>query len=70
MKEDFKMPFYEYICEACGRDFVLLQAVSAKVEDTECPYCNQKKAKKQVSRFSSSGSGAGCGTGGFSWGGG
>ncbi len=65
------MPFYEYKCEGCNKDFVLLQSMTAKVEDTVCPYCNGKKAKKLVSKFSSSGSsGAVCSTGGHSWGGG
>ncbi len=64
------MPFYEYVCEHCGKDFVLLQSLSAKAEDTVCPYCNEKKAKKMVSKFASPG-GASCGSGsGFSWGGG
>lgn len=65
------MPFYEYVCEACGRDFVLLQSVTAKAEDTVCPYCDARKAKKIVSKFSSYGSGSVCSpSGGFSWGGG
>ncbi|HAS53783.1 MAG: hypothetical protein A2X56_11255 [Nitrospirae bacterium GWC2_57_13] len=65
------MPFYEYLCEACGKDFVLLQSLSAKAEDTACPYCSEKKARKIVSTFSSLGSGSSCGTGGgVSWGGG
>jgi putative FmdB family regulatory protein len=66
------MPFYEYLCEACGKDFVLLQSMTAKAEDTICPYCNEKKAKKMVSKFASYSSGehASCGTGGHSWGGG
>jgi len=63
------MPFYEYVCESCGKDFVLLQSMTAKTEDTVCPYCDQKKAKKRISQFSSHGSGEVCGTG-FSWGGG
>jgi len=58
------MPFYEYLCRACGKDFVLLQSITAKEEDTACPYCDQKKAKKLVSKFSSTGSGATCGIGG------
>lgn len=67
------MPFYEYLCEGCNKDFVLLQSMTAKAEDTVCPYCNEKKAKKLLSKFSSSGSAAGavCGVGGgHSWGGG
>jgi len=49
------MPFYEYLCEACGRDFVLLQTMSAKPEDTVCPYCSARKAKKLLSPFSAKG---------------
>jgi putative FmdB family regulatory protein len=66
------MPFYEYACEACGKDFVLLQSMTAKADETACPYCNEIKAKKKVSKFSSLGSDhSACGTGGgLSWGGG
>ena len=67
------MPFYEYVCEACSKEFVLLQSMTSKVEDTECPYCHEKKAKKVLSKFSSAGSsGSTCsiGGGGHSWGGG
>jgi putative FmdB family regulatory protein len=66
------MPFYEYTCRQCGKDFVLLQSVTAKAEDTVCPYCSEKKAQKRVSKFASPGSGhSSCGTGGgHSWGGG
>jgi putative FmdB family regulatory protein len=63
------MPFYEYVCEACGNDFVLLQSLKTKAEDTVCPYCSEKKAKKLVSSFSS-GNGQACTIGGHSWGGG
>jgi len=65
------MPFYEYLCEACNKDFVLLQSMTAKAEDAVCPYCNEKKARKLLSKFSSSGStGSVCSVGGHSWGGG
>ncbi len=64
------MPFYEYVCDACGKDFVLLQSITSKAEDTACPYCNEKKAKKMVSKFSSvGGDHSACSTG-SSWGGG
>lgn len=67
------MPFYEYHCEACSKDFVLMQSISAKTEDTVCPYCNEKKAKKLLSKFSSLGGDnptCSLGSGGHSWGGG
>lgn len=63
------MPFYEYICEACGKDFVLLQSITARAEDTVCPYCDAKKSRKIVSKFSSpGGEHSVCNVG--SWGGG
>ena len=40
------MPFYEYLCGSCGKDFVLLQSITAKEEDTVCPYCEQREGKK------------------------
>ncbi len=49
------MPFYEYLCEACSKDFVLLQSMGAKTEDTVCPYCSEKRAKKKLSKFSAAG---------------
>lgn len=66
------MPFYEYRCEGCHKEFVLLQSMTAKAEDTVCPYCNEKKATKLLSKFSSAGAaGAACSVGGgHSWGGG
>lgn len=64
------MPFYEYHCEACSKDFVLLQSMNTKAEDTVCPYCSEKKAKKLLSKFSSHNEGSVCSTRGQSWGGG
>ena len=63
------MPFYEYTCEACGKDFVLLQPMNVKAEDTACPYCSEKKSRKLLSRFSSASGGTACSTGGYSRGG-
>lgn len=66
------MPFYEYVCEACGKDFVLLQSLTARAEETQCPYCDAKHARKMLSKFSAAGGDhSGCGAGGgLSWGGG
>lgn len=64
------MPFYEYRCEACCKDFVLLQSMNTKAEDTSCPYCSEKKARKLLSKFSSYAEGSVCSTGGHSRGGG
>jgi putative FmdB family regulatory protein len=65
------MPFYEYMCESCGKDFVLLQSMTSKAEETACPYCNEKNARKMVSKFASFGSDhSSCSIGGGGWGGG
>ena len=66
------MPFYEYVCQSCGKDFVLLQSMTAKAEETICPYCNEKNARKMLSKFASGGGDhSSCSTGGgYSWGGG
>jgi putative FmdB family regulatory protein len=48
------MPLYEYHCEGCGRDFEEQQSLNFIPADTECPYCNQKKAVRQISAASTS----------------
>jgi len=49
------MPMYEYVCKACGKDFVVQQPTTAKVEETACPFCNERQAEKKISSFSSKG---------------
>ncbi|HOO56618.1 MAG TPA: zinc ribbon domain-containing protein [bacterium] len=58
------MPIFSYKCEECGNIFDMLVFAGEKDEDMECPACGAKKAKKQVSPFSSSG-GSCASTGGF-----
>lgn len=43
------MPLYEYHCEGCGRDFEEQQSLNFNAADTECPYCMQKKATRNIS---------------------
>ncbi|HWR71978.1 MAG TPA: zinc ribbon domain-containing protein [Nitrospirota bacterium] len=65
------MPFYEYQCEACGWNFMLQQSMSAKKADVTCPRCNEKRSRKVLSAFSSTGGGHSvCGLGSGGWGGG
>lgn len=65
------MPFYEYQCEACGWNFMLQQAMSTREADVNCPRCNEKRSRKILSAFSSTGSGHSvCGLGSGGWGGG
>jgi putative FmdB family regulatory protein len=47
------MPLYEYRCEGCGRQFEIVQAVSARAEDTSCPHCRATKATRLMSSFAS-----------------
>ncbi len=42
------MPFYEYVCTACGEPTEVLQRLSDPPE-TECPHCHQQSLIKQVS---------------------
>jgi len=63
------MPLYEYICEKCKAEFVLLQKVGASERDTECPKCGSKELKKKISSFSCSvGSSYNFGAGGYTGG--
>ncbi len=48
------MPIYEYTCNSCKTDFVLLQKVGSSEKDTECPRCGSKDVKKRLSTFSCS----------------
>lgn len=41
------MPTYEYLCEACGHEFELFQAMSAPVK-RKCPDCGKLKLKRLI----------------------
>ena len=47
------MPLYEYRCEQCEKQFEANQSVYARVEDTECPFCQARQATRLMSSFSS-----------------
>ena len=47
------MPMYEYRCDACGEEFEAIVRTTEK-DDVKCPKCD-KKARKQVSAFSTRG---------------
>lgn len=65
------MPFYEYACEVCGREFILLQPVGTREADVVCPSCGEKRSRKMLSPFSSAGGDHSvCGLGSGGWGGG
>ena len=47
------MPLYEYRCGQCEKQFEASQSVHARVEDTECPFCQARQATRLMSSFSS-----------------
>ena len=47
------MPLYEYRCGQCEKQFEATQSVYARVEDTECPFCQARQATRLMSSFSS-----------------
>ncbi|MGC4096316.1 MAG: zinc ribbon domain-containing protein [Nitrospira sp.] len=47
------MPLYEYRCGQCEKQFEVNQSVYARVEDTECPWCQARQATRLLSSFSS-----------------
>ena len=51
------MPLYEYACQSCEEFFTLLQPVSIQPNETTCPRCGERKAKRLFSTFASKTSG-------------
>jgi putative FmdB family regulatory protein len=48
------MPTYEYLCEACKKEFSLIQSFSEHDKSKAiCPECKSKKVKQQISLFTS-----------------
>ena len=47
------MPLYEYRCGQCEKQFEATQFVYARVEDTECPFCQARQATRLMSSFTS-----------------
>jgi putative FmdB family regulatory protein len=61
-----RMPIYEYACRKCGYKFELFRHFYDSDQELACPMCKEKSLVKQVSTFSSAGSG--CGTASYSGG--
>jgi putative FmdB family regulatory protein len=60
------MPFYEYKCDECGKEYEELVPMQAK-EAPPCPACGSKQVERKISLFGSMGSGkSSCGSSGFS----
>ena len=53
------MPLYEYVCEECAEQFTLLQPIHFSAQDTPCPKCGKKHARRLFSAFSAKTDGSG-----------
>jgi len=46
------MPTYEYLCEACKKEFSLIQSFREHEKgNVKCPKCKSKKVKQIISLF-------------------
>ena len=46
------MPIYYFICEACHKFFTLtLKVADYEKKKYQCPKCNSKKVKQQITSF-------------------
>lgn len=45
------MPFYDYLCTACGKDFTLRRKIEEADDTSACPECGSEQTKRQVSIF-------------------
>jgi len=46
------MPIYEYVCEACRREFSLLRPMSEADAPAACEGCGRTRIKRKLSVFS------------------
>ncbi|KQC08650.1 MAG: hypothetical protein APR62_04265 [Smithella sp. SDB] len=46
------MPFYEYRCRKCGKQFEKIVSISETNKKQICPYCGGKNTEKLISVFS------------------
>jgi putative FmdB family regulatory protein len=45
------MPIYEYVCEACRREFSLLRPMSEADTPAACEACGHARTKRKLSLF-------------------
>jgi len=56
IREEKRMPIYEYQCGKCGHCFEQIHGVSKKDPEILCPKCGSAKTEKVLSTFSCGGS--------------
>ncbi len=45
------MPFYDFLCAQCGKDFTLRRGVSEADNPAPCPECGSDQTRRQISIF-------------------
>jgi putative FmdB family regulatory protein len=45
------MPIYEYKCEGCGKNYEQIRRMSDADSNLECPECQSREVKRQLSSF-------------------
>jgi putative FmdB family regulatory protein len=45
------MPFYDFECEACGREFTLRRKFEEMEDPAPCPECASKDTRRRISIF-------------------
>jgi putative FmdB family regulatory protein len=46
-----EMPFYEYLCKKCGKQFETLRSMQERDEPAACPHCGSVRAERKLSAF-------------------
>jgi len=52
------MPMYEFLCGSCEKDFEKIVASVEAADRVECPECGSREARRKLSLFAKSPSGA------------
>ncbi len=45
------MPFYQYSCKDCGKDFEVFSKTAGQMPSVSCRFCGSKNVEKRLSNF-------------------
>lgn len=45
------MPTYDYVCESCGREFIVTETLAEHEKPHYCPTCGSKNVRQVPSGF-------------------
>jgi len=65
VEQEDGMPLYEYECDECGEQFVLLRPFSKRDDPAKCSVCGSESCEPIISVFAASSSGCGDSGSGF-----